>query len=317
MKKALIGLICASFLFSAVCGSFLSAGAQEGEKPEIGKMWAAGWDSDGKEYNDGDGKPNYLDTQGQHNFYYWYASHADKKSTPDKLKLCVPGDPLTYPNITAFMPEESDIKEVNDNEYQYNCEYFSFTDWGAMSGSSGFGKINGFDPAIQFQAPVDGRYEIEVLVGGGIRLDEYGDRQIDAEGRSSDGVIWRLLNNSKNEIFKAEFTGNATKDCFNNANGNFKQEFDLRQGQGIYLLLDQIENSICDDGYFSYRVKLVSYDFSDEPEEDTPSVDDTSDTKADSLVISPLLIVAVIVTVILLGGMVVVLITLKKVLKKG
>ncbi|MGN0492143.1 MAG: hypothetical protein ACI4F7_00720 [Acutalibacteraceae bacterium] len=325
LKAKLLKSACTLFVLAlAVCNfGFFAVNAEEPEKPEIGQMWAAGWDSDGKEYNNKDGKINYLDTQGQFNFYFWYAPHSNGKSEIDKLKMCVPGSPLLYPNISAFMPEEDDIKEVEDNEYQYNCEYFGFTDWGAMSGSSGFGKVNGFDPAIQFQAPIDGKYEIEILVGGGIRLDEYGDKQVDTQNRSSDGVIWRVLNNNKKEVFTAEFKQNATKDCFNNPNGSFKQEFELKKGQGVYLLLDQIKDSICDDGYFSFRAKLVSYEISnvseEEPSSDNSAVSDEAlsaeETKGGS--VSPLLIIAVAVSIVLFCGMIAVIIILRKVLKKG
>lgn len=243
----------------------LPAGVLAAETPAVGDAWAAGADSDQPGYNgnpkDKKGRLNPLDKQGQYNFYYWYVPHEYGKSVDySKMKLCVEGNPIEYNNVNQFMPETGDIRDAKDPKglYEHNAEYFTFTDWGAMSGSSGFEGVSGFDPVIEFRAPVSGTYLVEIHLGGGIRLDANGDKQVDSADRVSDGVVWKVLDTAKKTLASKDFTGDSIPLYDKNLNKNpvFKKEVKLAQGESIFITTDQRGSSICDDAFFSFRTTL-------------------------------------------------------------
>lgn len=251
----------AAFLVAAA----LPAGALAAETPAVGDAWAAGADSDQPGYNsnpkDKKGRLNPLDKQGQFHFYYWYVPHEYGKSVDySKMKLCVEGNPIEYNNITQFMPETGDIRDAKDPKglYEHNAEYFTFTDWGALSGSSGFQGVNGFDPVIEFRAPVSGTYLVEIHLGGGIRLDANGDKQVDSVDRVSDGVVWKVLDTGKKALVSKDFTGDSIPlyDKKLNKDPVFKKEIKLAQSESIFITPDQQGSSICDDAFFSFRTTL-------------------------------------------------------------
>lgn len=266
----LVAIFAMAVVFILPYGLFSAAASTE---VSVGQIWAAGTDSNDKKANNKDGKLNPLDTQGQFNFYYWYVPHYYGKSVDySKMKLCVPGNPIKYPNITAFMPEESDIREQDDPQYKYNCEYFMFTDWGAMSGSTGIGTY-GFDPIVEFRAPVSGVYLVEINLGGGIRLDANGEPQADNYGRVSDGIIWRILDTNKQVIFIRDYKGKvSTQNAYDDKGGTFKKEMSLKKGESIFLTPDQVDSSICDNCFWAFRVTLKK--INSEPA--TPSAATTS-----------------------------------------
>lgn len=243
----------------------LPAGVLAAETPKVGDAWAAGADSDQPGYNgntkDKKGRLNPLDKQGQFNFYYWYVPHEYGKSVDySKMKLCVEGNPIEYNNVNQFMPETGEIVDAKDPKglYEHNAEYFTFTDWGAMSGSSGFEGVSGFDPVIEFRAPVSGTYLVEIHLGGGIRLDANGDKQVDSADRVSDGVVWKVLDTGKKVLTSKDFTGDSVPlyDKKLNKDPVFKKEVKLAQGESVFITTDQRGSSICDDAFFSFRSTL-------------------------------------------------------------
>ncbi|MGN0492694.1 MAG: hypothetical protein ACI4F7_03515 [Acutalibacteraceae bacterium] len=219
-------------------------------KMNVGDTVCVGADSNSSNFNGKDGVGAPMKGQGEYNFYYVYGIpdengvidiNALKQARPVNKSIRSMFLNLEY---TDLCPRVEDIKRLGGGNV---AGFFGFTYDGAL------GSSDMFYPAVQFRAPEDGKYRVELDLCGGNMISPTGEFY-----ENTNGMQWRIYDNKKNEIKVFDYSDRAATENDSAYTGdNYKKVFEMKKGECITLLCDNNQNSRHDMARFSFKATML------------------------------------------------------------